>query len=94
MSDIPDLTEAKWQASEFPSSMLRFLEGKGSAPASSHTLEFVEAGSSMSLNTYGVSSCCNGVIKLGEADTDLEVLRERMAASEAECRACSMFPCM
>ena len=48
----------------------------------------------LSLNTYGVYSCCNGIVKLGEADTDVEVLRERLAASKADCRSCSMFPCM
>jgi MoaA/NifB/PqqE/SkfB family radical SAM enzyme len=48
----------------------------------------------LSLNTYGVYSCCNGIIKLGEVDTDIGVLKERLAASEQDCRGCALFPCM
>ena len=48
----------------------------------------------LSLNTYGVYSCCNGIIKLGEVDTDVNVLKERLTASVDDCRACAMFPCM
>jgi hypothetical protein len=48
----------------------------------------------LALNTYGVYSCCNGVIKLGEVDTDVGVLKERLAAAEADCRGCALFPCM
>jgi MoaA/NifB/PqqE/SkfB family radical SAM enzyme len=48
----------------------------------------------LSLNTYGVYSCCNGIIKLGEVDTAIDVLKERLAASADECRGCALFPCM
>jgi MoaA/NifB/PqqE/SkfB family radical SAM enzyme len=48
----------------------------------------------LALNTYGVYSCCTGVIKLGEMDTDMGVLKERLAASEEDCRCCALFPCM
>jgi MoaA/NifB/PqqE/SkfB family radical SAM enzyme len=48
----------------------------------------------LSLNTYGVYSCCNGIIKLGEIDTDVRILKERLVASEEDCRSCAMFPCM
>lgn len=48
----------------------------------------------LALNTYGVFSCCTGVIKLGDAGTDVATLRARMAASEEECRSCGLFPCM
>lgn len=47
----------------------------------------------LSLTPYGVFSCCNGIIKLGEPETDVAVLRERMAASESACRSCTLFPC-
>mgnify|MGYP000199175652 FL=1 len=47
----------------------------------------------LSLNTYGVYSCCHGIIKLGEPEQDIGVLYERMRSTEAECRSCSMFPC-
>jgi len=33
----------------------------------------------ISLNTFGVYTCCHGIINIGSPD---------------ECRACSMFPCM
>ena len=48
----------------------------------------------LSLNTYGVFSCCNGIIKMGDVDTDVDVLKERLAASEDDCRSCALFPCM
>ncbi len=48
----------------------------------------------LSLNTYGVFSCCHGIINLGGPETDVRVLRERMAAAEIDCLSCSMFPCM
>lgn len=48
----------------------------------------------MSLNTYGVHSCCNGIVKLGDHDTDVALLRQRLTSSHEECRACSLFPCM
>lgn len=48
----------------------------------------------ISLTTYGVFSCCHGIINLGDSNTDMITLLERLAASEGECRSCSMFPCM
>jgi hypothetical protein len=48
----------------------------------------------ISLNTFGVYSCCHGVINIGSPDEDIPTLIARLAASEAACRACSMFPCM
>jgi MoaA/NifB/PqqE/SkfB family radical SAM enzyme len=48
----------------------------------------------ISLNTFGVYSCCHGVINIGSPDEDIPTLIARLAAAEAECRACSMFPCM
>ena len=48
----------------------------------------------LSLTTYGVFSCCHGIIKLGEPSAEIDTLRERMVATERQCRACSMFPCM
>jgi hypothetical protein len=48
----------------------------------------------LNLNTYGVHSCCNGIIKLGEIDTAVGALKARMAHSEAECKACTLYPCM
>jgi sulfatase maturation enzyme AslB (radical SAM superfamily) len=47
----------------------------------------------LSLNTYGVYSCCHGIIKLGTPDMDIAALRAGMAEAEAECRSCSLFPC-
>jgi MoaA/NifB/PqqE/SkfB family radical SAM enzyme len=48
----------------------------------------------ISLTTYGVFSCCEGVINLGDLNTDMVTLLERYAASEGECRSCPMFPCI
>lgn len=48
----------------------------------------------LSLTTYGVFSCCHGIIKVGEAETDIRTLKERMTAAEADCLSCAMFPCM
>lgn len=48
----------------------------------------------LSLTTYGVFSCCHGIIKLGEPRADINTLLEGLVASERACRACSMFPCM
>lgn len=48
----------------------------------------------ISLTTYGVFSCCHGIIRLGDSETSMGTLRERMEASDSDCRACSMFPCM
>jgi MoaA/NifB/PqqE/SkfB family radical SAM enzyme len=48
----------------------------------------------ISLTTYGVFSCCHGIIHLGDSNTDMVTLLERLAASEEACYSCSMFPCM
>jgi sulfatase maturation enzyme AslB (radical SAM superfamily) len=48
----------------------------------------------LSLTTYGVYSCCHGVLKMGEPEDDVNLLRERIVASESRCRACAMFPCV
>jgi sulfatase maturation enzyme AslB (radical SAM superfamily) len=47
----------------------------------------------LSLNPYGVYTCCNGVIKVGEPDTDMNALIQRMLDSETDCLACALFPC-
>lgn len=48
----------------------------------------------LSLTTYGVFSCCHGIIKLGESQADIPALMDSLVASEHKCRACAMFPCM
>jgi len=48
----------------------------------------------LSLNTYGVYTCCHGIIKVGDLEDDVPVLFDRIAATEHKCRACAMFPCM
>ncbi len=45
------------------------------------------------LNTFGVYTCCHGIINIGSPDEDIATLIARMAATEAQCRACAMFPC-
>lgn len=47
----------------------------------------------ISLNPYGVYTCCNGVVKLGEPDADMPGLVQRMLDSEPDCLACALFPC-
>ena len=47
----------------------------------------------LALNTYGVHSCCHGIIKVGTPDMDIETLRARIVESEPQCRSCSLFPC-
>jgi sulfatase maturation enzyme AslB (radical SAM superfamily) len=49
---------------------------------------------SLSLTTYGVHSCCHGIIRLGDATMPVDDLWRRLEKSEAACRNCSMFPCM
>ncbi|HEY7215515.1 MAG TPA: hypothetical protein VIC28_12850, partial [Thermoanaerobaculia bacterium] len=48
----------------------------------------------LSLTTYGVYTCCNGAIHIGDPATDMKVLMERLARSERQCLKCSMFPCI
>jgi hypothetical protein len=48
----------------------------------------------LSLTTYGVYTCCNGAIHIGDPATDMNVLMERLAWSERQCLKCSMFPCI
>ena len=45
------------------------------------------------LTTYGVFSCCEGIVRLGEPETNILALREGLAASEPQCRSCALFPC-
>ncbi len=45
------------------------------------------------LTTYGVHTCCHGIINIGEPSTDMPTLLQRMIDSESQCRACGMFPC-
>jgi sulfatase maturation enzyme AslB (radical SAM superfamily) len=47
----------------------------------------------LSLTTYGVFSCCNGIVKIGDPDADILTLFERLAVAQDSCRACSLFPC-
>ncbi len=47
----------------------------------------------LSLNTYGVHSCCHGIINLGGPELDIQTLQQRLADSEIDCHACAMFPC-
>jgi len=47
----------------------------------------------LSLTTYGVMTCCHGVLNIGESKDSIETLRTRLAASEDDCRSCGMFPC-
>lgn len=47
----------------------------------------------ISLNPYGVYTCCNGIIKVGEPDVDMETLVQRMIDSEPQCYACALYPC-
>lgn len=45
------------------------------------------------LTTYGVHTCCHGIINIGEPATDIPTLMQRLHDAEAQCRACGMFPC-
>jgi MoaA/NifB/PqqE/SkfB family radical SAM enzyme len=45
------------------------------------------------LTTYGVHTCCHGIINIGEPSTDMPTLMQRMHDSESQCRGCGMFPC-
>jgi sulfatase maturation enzyme AslB (radical SAM superfamily) len=47
----------------------------------------------LSVNTYGVHTCCHGVIRIGPMDEDIATLRKRMDESEWQCKSCSMYPC-
>src|SRR5262249_7463740 len=47
----------------------------------------------ISLNPYGVYTCCNGVVKLGDPEADRPGLIQRMLDSEPDCLACALFPC-
>ncbi len=48
----------------------------------------------LSLTTYGVFTCCHGILRIGDPTDGVPVLRERMAEREEDCRRCAMFPCM
>jgi sulfatase maturation enzyme AslB (radical SAM superfamily) len=47
----------------------------------------------LSVNTYGVHTCCHGVLRIGALEEDIGTLRQRMVESEPECKACSLYPC-
>lgn len=47
----------------------------------------------VSLNPYGVYTCCNGIVKIGEPDTDVRTIVDRMIESESDCKSCALFPC-
>lgn len=48
----------------------------------------------LSLTTYGIHSCCHGIINLGDPQLPIDDLMTRLVASERQCQSCSMFPCM
>jgi sulfatase maturation enzyme AslB (radical SAM superfamily) len=48
----------------------------------------------LSLTTYGIYTCCHGILNIGTPQDDIETLRKRMAGTEEDCRTCAMFPCM
>jgi len=47
----------------------------------------------IALTPFGVRTCCNGIISIGQAEDDMDTLFARLEASESDCRACEMFPC-
>ena len=47
----------------------------------------------ISLNTYGVFTCCNGILKIGDIDDPIPTLMQRMIDSEPDCLTCAMHPC-
>ena len=47
----------------------------------------------ISLNTYGVFTCCHGILKIGDIDDPIPILMQRMIDSEPNCMACAMHPC-
>ena len=47
----------------------------------------------IALTPFGVRTCCNGIIPIGQAADAMEELFARLEASESACRACEMFPC-
>jgi sulfatase maturation enzyme AslB (radical SAM superfamily) len=47
----------------------------------------------ISLNPYGVYTCCNGMVSIGDPETDMDTLMERLVDSEPDCYSCSLFPC-
>jgi MoaA/NifB/PqqE/SkfB family radical SAM enzyme len=47
----------------------------------------------ISLTPFGVMTCCNGIINIGQADDAMDELFKRLEASESDCRSCEMFPC-
>lgn len=47
----------------------------------------------LSLTTYGVHTCCHGIVRIGDPETELDVLCSRLELAEEDCRACALFPC-
>jgi sulfatase maturation enzyme AslB (radical SAM superfamily) len=55
--------------------------------------EVDEVDNYLSVNTYGVHTCCHGVIRIGPMEEDIGTLRRRMEESAPQCKSCSMYPC-
>jgi sulfatase maturation enzyme AslB (radical SAM superfamily) len=47
----------------------------------------------LSLTPYGVYTCCDSMVRIGDADSDMRTLIQRLYDSEVQCRACNLFPC-
>ncbi len=47
----------------------------------------------LSINPYGVYTCCNGMVKIGEAEDSLDLLMQKMIDSKEQCELCSLHPC-
>jgi hypothetical protein len=52
-----------------------------------------EVSNYLSLTPYGVYTCCEGMVRIGDADSDMGTLIQQLYDSEAQCRACPQFPC-
>jgi MoaA/NifB/PqqE/SkfB family radical SAM enzyme len=47
----------------------------------------------ISVNTYGVHTCCHGILRIGGMEDAVPTLLQRMDDADTACRACAMFPC-
>jgi sulfatase maturation enzyme AslB (radical SAM superfamily) len=47
----------------------------------------------ISLTTYGVFTCCHGILKIGEIVEPIPTLMQRMIDSKPRCLSCAMHPC-
>jgi sulfatase maturation enzyme AslB (radical SAM superfamily) len=70
----------------------RILAEKYQNRYSLDTTESVE--NYLSLTTYGIYTCCHGILNIGHTQDDIETLHKRMISMEDDCRNCAMFPCM